>query len=217
VLLDLFSRYVVGWLLAESATAALGQRLISECVEREGITPGTLTLHADRGTQMVALTRSQFLAKLGIVGSHSRPQVSNDNPFSESQFKTTKYHPSFPGRFTGIEHGLQWGREFFPWYNQEHHHSGLAYLTPAQVYRGRAEEVLRAREETLRRAWLAHPERFVNGPPRVQRPPTAVWINPPRDAQNRVTEAEASEEGILRGELGGGSEVPGSVLKGTSA
>ena len=217
VVLDLFSRYVVGWLLAESATAALGRRLIAESVEREGVAPGTLTLHADRGTQMVALTRSQFLAKLGIVGSHSRPQVSNDNPFSESQFKTTKYHPSFPGRFSGIEHGLQWGREFFPWYNQEHHHSGLAYLTPAQVYRGRTEEVLRARERTLQCAWQAHPERFVNGPPRVQRPLAAVWINPPRDTQDTVTEVEGVRGGHSRSDLGAGSEVQGPVLKGTSA
>jgi putative transposase len=181
VLLDLFSRYVVGWLLAEAATAALARRLIAETAERERIEPGTLTLHADRGTQMVALTRSQFLAKLGIVGSHSRPQVSNDNPFSESQFKTAKYHPGFPGRFAGLEHGLSWAREFFPWYNREHHHSGLAYLTPAQVHAGRADEVLRARERTLRRAWQEHPERFVHGPPRVQPPPSQVWINPPKN------------------------------------
>jgi transposase InsO family protein len=186
VLLDLFSRYVVGWLVATSATAALGRRLISECFERQEIVPGSLTVHADRGTQMLALTRSQFLAKLGIVSSHSRPQVSNDNPFSESQFKTVKYHPSFPGRFTGIEHGLDWAREFFPWYNHEHHHSGLAYLTPAQVHRGRTEEVLRVRERTLIRAWKAHPERFVNGLPRIQRPPSEVWINPPRDAHKSI-------------------------------
>jgi len=186
VLLDLFSRYVVGWLIAESATAALGRRLIAECFEREGIVPGSLTVHADRGTQMVALTRSQFLAKLGIVSSHSRPHVSNDNPFSESQFKTVKYHPCFPGRFTGLEHGLDWGREFFPWYNHEHHHSGLAYLTPAQVHTGRAVEALRAREQTLTRAWHAHPERFVNGPPRVLRPPSEVWINPPTDERKSI-------------------------------
>ena len=181
VLLDLFSRYVVGWLIAQSATAALGSRLIAECVEREGIVPGALTVHADRGTQMLALTRSQFLAKLGIVSSHSRPHVSNDNPFSESQFKTTKYHPSFPGRFTNLDHGLDWGREFFPRYNHEHHHSGLAYLTPAQVHAGRTEEILRVREQTLTRAWQAHPERFVNGPPRLKRPPSEVWINPPNE------------------------------------
>lgn len=186
VLLDLFSRYVVGWLIAESATAALGRQLIAECVERQEIVPGRLTIHADRGPQMLPLTRSQFYAKLGIVGSHSRPHVSNDNPFSESQFKTTKYHPSFPGRFTGLEHALDWGRGFFPWYNHEHHHSALAYLTPAQVHRGRTEEVLRAHEQTLMRAWQAHPERFVNGPPRVQRPPSEVWINPPKSDQASV-------------------------------
>ena len=181
VLLDLFSRYIVGWLIARSATAALGRQLITECVERAEIVPGSLSVHADRGTQMLALTRSQFYAKLGIVSSHSRPHVSNDNPFSESQFKTTKYRPSFPGRFTGLEHGLHWAREFVPWYNGEHHHSGLAYLTPAQVHTGRSEEILRARELTLMGAWEAHPERFVNGPPRVQRPPSEVWINPPKD------------------------------------
>jgi putative transposase len=192
VLLDLFSRYVVGWLLAESATAALARQLITECVEREEIAAGQLTIHADRGTQMVPLTRSQFYAKLGIASSHSRPQVSNDNPFSESQFKTTKYHGSFPGRFTGLEHGLGWARQFFGWYNHEHHHSGLAYLTPAQVHRGRTEKVLRAREETLRRAREMHPERFVNGPPRVQRPPTEVWINPPPEELESV--ARGNEE-----------------------
>jgi len=186
VLLDLFSRYVVGWLIAESATAALARQLITECVEREEIVPGRLTVHADRGSQMVPLSRSQFFAKLGIVGSHSRPHVSNDNPFSESQFKTTKYHSSFPGRFTGLEHGLNWAREFFPWYNHEHHHSGLAYLTPAQVHRGLTEEVLRTREQTIMRGWRAHPERFVNGPPRVQQPPSEVWINPPKSDQASI-------------------------------
>ena len=180
VLLDLFSRYVVGWLIAESATAALGRRLIRECAEREEIVPGQLTIHADRGTQMLALTRAQFYAKLGIVSSHSRPHVSNDNPFSESQFKTTKYHSSFPGRFTHLEHGLDWGRGFFPWYNQEHHHSGLGYLTPEQVHTGRTEEILRAREQTMMRAWRTTPDRFVNGPPRISRPPQEVWINPPK-------------------------------------
>lgn len=194
VLLDLFSRYVVGWLLAETATAALARRLITECVEREDIAADQLTIHADQGTQMVALTRSQFYAKLGIASSHSRPHVSNDNPFSESQFKTTKYHASFPGRFTGLEHGLGWGREFFPWYNHEHHHSGLAYLTPAQVHGGRTEEVLRAREETLRQAWETHPERFVNGPPRVQRPPSEVWINPPRHDTAPVATGEEEKQ-----------------------
>jgi putative transposase len=186
VLLDLFSRYVVGWLIAQSATAALARRLVAECCEREGIVPGSLIIHADRGPQMLALTRSQFLAKLGVSSSHSRPHVSNDNPFSESQFKTAKYHPGFPGRFASIEHGLDWGRGFFPWYNHEHHHSGLAYLTPAQVHSGRTAEVIRAREQTLTRAWHAHPERFVNGPPRILRPPSEVWINPPTDERRSI-------------------------------
>ena len=181
VLLDLFSRYVVGWLLAETATAALGARLIEESMKRHGIEAGELTAHSDRGTQMTSLTISQLLGRLGVIPSYSRPHVPDDNPYSESQFKTLKYHPGFPDRFSGLEDGLTHCRTFFPWYNHEHAHSGLGYLTPAIVHRGRVEEELAAREAVLLETWRRHPERFVNGPPRLARPPKEVWINKPAE------------------------------------
>lgn len=180
VILDIFSRYVVGWMIAEQQTSALAKRLIAESFEREGIKEGQLVLHADRGTQMVAQPTVQLCAKLGIIRSHNRPRVSNDNPYSESQFGTAKQHPSFPGKFDGLVSALSWGREFFPWYNEEHHHSGLAYLTPAQVHRGSFEEVLMRRQAALDEAYRRHPERFVKGSPVVERPPSAVWINRPK-------------------------------------
>lgn len=189
VLLDLFSRYVVGWMIAEQANARLARRLISAAVEKEQVVPRQLTLHADRGSQMIAHPVVALCAKLGILRSYNRPHVSNDNPFSESQFGTAKQHSSFPGRFGGIVDALTWGREFFPWYNHEHHHSGLAYLTPATVHHGRVDEVLEQRDRALLRAYETHPERFVRGRPSAPRPPLAVWINPP--------EPEKAEE-ILR-------------------
>jgi len=179
VLLDLFSRYVVGWLLAGEATAQLGSRLIGESMARQGVTEEQLIVHMDRGSQMTAHTFCQFLARLGVVRSYSRPHVPDDNPYSESQFKTVKYHPDFPGRFAGIDHGLGFCRGFFPWYNHEHAHSALGYLTPAIVHAGQAETELKAREEVMLSAWRAHPERFVQGPPRLPRPPREVWINKP--------------------------------------
>jgi len=180
VILDVFSRYVVGWMIAEQQTSALAKRLIAETYEREGIRKGQLVLHADRGTQMVAQPTVQLCAKLGITRSHSRPRVSNDNPYSESHFATVKQHPSFPKSFAGLVAALSWGRELFPWYNEEHHHSGLAWLTPAQVHRGAFEEVLARRQATLDEAYRRNPERFVKGRPIVARPPDAVWINRPR-------------------------------------
>ena len=177
VILDIYSRYVVGWLLAESESATLAERLVKETCEKHGITPAHL--HADRGSPMKSKLLSQLLVELDIERSHSRPHVSNDNPFSESQFKTLKYHPTFPDRFGGLEDGLTFCRSFFPWYNNEHHHSGLAYLTPRQVHYGQADEVLRQRHEVLMAAYRAHPERFVGGPPRVPRLTRAVYINPP--------------------------------------
>jgi putative transposase len=189
VILDIFSRYVVGWMIAEHATAQLAKRLISETITREQVDRDGLTLHADRGSQMIAQPVVSLCAKLGIHRSYNRPHVSNDNPFSESQFGTAKQHPSFPRRFGGIVDALTWGREFFPWYNQEHHHSGLAYLTPATVHHGLVNAVLERRARALQSAYELHPERFVRGRPTVSRPPVAVWINPP--------EREKAEE-ILR-------------------
>ena len=149
VVIDIFSRAVVGWMVAEKETAALAWRLIDETVEKQGIRPGTLVLHADRGTQMTSKTVAQLLADLDVGKSHSRPQVSNDNPFSESQFKTLKYHSSFPGKFVGVDDAVSFCREFFAWYNDEHRHSGIAHLTPNDVHNGRADEQLAARHEVM--------------------------------------------------------------------
>lgn len=193
VVLDLFSRYVVGWMIAERETSSLGKRLIEESLERQQVDPQQLVLHADRGTQMVAQPVVQLCAKLGVTRSHSRPRVSNDNPYSESQFATAKQHPTFPKYFGGLVGALEWGREFFPWYNHEHHHGGLAYLTPAQVHEGRVQEVLAQRQAALDRAYQEHPERFVRGVPEVPRPPRAVWINPPA---NERAEDILRERGI---------------------
>jgi len=181
VILDIFSRYVVGWMVAEHENAKLAQRLIEETYDKQGVEPDSLVLHADRGSPMKAKTTAQLLADLCVERSHSRPHVSNDNPFSESQFKTLKYHPGFPKRFGGSIDTLTFCRSFFPWYNHEHRHSGLLYLTPEQVHYGRADEMLLRRHQVMMQAYQAHPERFVNGPPKPARLPEAVWINPPSD------------------------------------
>jgi len=179
VILDIFSRYVVGWMIAPHESAALAERLIAETCAKYGIQPGQLTLHADRGGAMRSKPVALLLADLGVVKTHSRPYVSNDNPFSEAQFRTLKYCPQFPDRFGSIEDGRAFGQVFFPWYNQEHHHSGLGFLTPAMVHFGQAAIVRAHRERVLAAAYAAHPERFVNGRPQPAELPNAVWINPP--------------------------------------
>ena len=179
VILDIFSRYVVGWMLAPRESAALAERLIAETCAKHGILPGQLTLHADRGGAMRSKPVALLLADLGVTKTHSRPQVSNDNPFSEAQFKTLKYCPQFPERFGSIEDGRAFGQVFFPWYNQQHRHSGLGFLTPAVVHFGQAAAVRTQRQQVLAAAYAAHPERFVNGRPHPADLPTAVWINPP--------------------------------------
>jgi putative transposase len=186
VLLDIFSRYVVGWMLAHRESRALARRLILETCLKEDIVPGQLTLHADRGAAMTSKPVAHLLADLGVTKTHSRPHVSNDNPFSESQFKTMKYQPEFPERFETYEHGHGSCSEFFPWYNNEHHHAGLAYLTPATVHHGRVAEVLAVRQAALDAAFAAHPERFVHRPPQTPRPPEKVWINPPATPVLRI-------------------------------
>jgi putative transposase len=193
VMLDLFSRYVVGWLLAQQENASLAQRLISESCAKQGIESGQLTIHADRGVPMTSKTVAQLLADLGVEKTHSRPRVSDDNPFSESQFKTLKYWPGFPDNFGSAEHARDVCRAFFHWYNHEHHHSGICFLTPAVVHYGRAERVLAERHQVLLAAYHQHPERFVNGPARLQRLPAAVWINPPARAHQGQCASEASE------------------------
>jgi len=179
VLLDLFSRYVVGWMVARTESAGLAKVLIEESVAKHGVEPGTLVLHSERGAPMTSKTLAQLLADLDVTRSFSRPHTSNDNPFSESQFRTTKYEPSFPGRFVTLDDALAWARSFFPWYNHAHHHSGIAFLTPADVYFGRAEAVLARRHTVLLGAYAEHPERFPNGPPKRQVPAPATYINPP--------------------------------------
>jgi putative transposase len=179
VILDVFSRYVPGWMVATAESAALAERLIADTLEKEGIVPGQLVLHADRGTSMRSKPVALLLADLGVERTHSRPHVSNDNPYSESQFRTLKYRPTFPARFGSLEDARAFCREFFGWYNTEHRHSGIGLLTPADVHSGRAAEVTAARSVTLARAYAAHPERFVRQPPQPPQVPTAVWINPP--------------------------------------
>lgn len=180
VILDVFSRYVVGWMLADHESAQLAKRLIAETCDKQNIKPDHLTLHADRGAAMKSKLVAQLLADLSITKTHSRPHVSDDNPFSESHFKTMKYRPDFPERFGSGEDARHFCRTFFDWYNDAHHHSGLLFLTPAQVHYGAATAVLARRQATLDAAHSAHPERFPNGPPRVRELPSEVWINPPQ-------------------------------------
>jgi putative transposase len=181
VILDIFSRYVVGWLLAERENARLAQHLLRETMAKHGIEPGQLTVHQDRGSPMRAKTTKQLLDDLGASRSYSRPRVSNDNPFSESQFGTLKQRPELPDRLGSPQHGRQVMRELFAWYNHEHHHSGIVMLTPAQLHYGLAEQVLAQRHAARLAAYEKHPERFINGPPRLEKLPAEVWINKPAD------------------------------------
>jgi putative transposase len=178
-ILDVFSRYVPGWLIAECESAKLAEQLIAETCAKQGIVPDQLTLHADRGSAMRSKTVALLLADLGVTKTHSRPYVSNDNPYSESQFKTMKYRPDYPDRFGSIQDARAWARPFFHWYNHEHHHSGLALLTPATVHYGQAQTVIDRRQQVLQAAYAAHPERFVRGVPKPPSLPTEVWINRP--------------------------------------
>jgi putative transposase len=182
VILDLFSRYVVGWMVAHRESAALAKKLIEQSCWRQGIAPGELTLHADRGPSMTSKPVALLLSDLGVTKTHSRPYVSNDNPFSEAQFKTMKYRPDFPDRFGSIQDARGHGHVFFPWYNTEHRHSGLGMLTPHEVHYGLAEKRVEARARVLAAAYSAHPERFVGGQPRPPTLPTEVWINRPKAA-----------------------------------
>lgn len=179
VILDVYSRYVVGWLLAEQESAKLAQRLIMKTCAKQGISPDELTLHSDRGGPMKAKTVAQLLTDLGIIKSHSRPHVPDDNPYSEAHFKTLKYQPDFPGHFGSFLEALNWARCFFAWYNHQFYHSSLGLLTPASVHYGQAPLLLEQRQQVLQAAYAAHPERFVRGQPKVATLPKEVWINPP--------------------------------------
>jgi putative transposase len=179
VILDIFSRYAVGWLLAHRECSELAARLIRETCDKQEVRPDQLTIHSDRGPAMKSQTVAQLLAALGVVKSHSRPSISNDNPFSESQFKTFKYQPDFPDRFASYDTALAYCTKFFSWYNDHHYHSGLNMLTPVSVHYGNAEQIVARRNQTLQAAYATHPERFVRGTPTQKPPPQDVWINPP--------------------------------------
>jgi len=184
VILDIFSRYVVGWMVAGRENSGLAQLLIEETCLKQGINPEQLTIHADRGSPMKAKTTAQLFADLGITKSHSRPHVSNDNPFSESQFKTMKYRPEFPKRFGCLEDAKSFCQSFFHWYNQDHRHTGIGLLTPAVVHYGLAKEVIQHRNQILAQVYQVHPERFVRKIPTAPKLPEAVWINPPEKSED---------------------------------
>jgi putative transposase len=187
VILDVYSRYVVGWMIAERESEELAQELIRATCIKQGIRPGQLTLHADNGSAMIAKSVAQLLIDLDVVKSHSRPHVSDDNPYSEAQFKTLKYRPDYPERFGCLSDAHVWAQAFFAWYNQEHHHTGLGLLTPMVVHSGQAELVCQKRQHVLDLAYAAHPERFVRHAPVSAQLPMAVWINPPKPACKRAT------------------------------
>ena len=194
VVLDVFSRYVVAWMLAHRESGELATRLFDQAAEHHHIEPGQLTVHSDRGSAPTAKTLAQLYADLGMERSLSRPHVSDDNPFSEAQFKTMKYAPGYPPRFGSYEHARSWCRHFFLWYNTEHRHSGIAYLTPATVHYGQADATLETRRRVLAKAQTANPERFVHGAPSPQPLPAEVWINPPEDrARTELQTCEAAK------------------------
>jgi putative transposase len=188
VILDIYSRYVVGWMVAAREAASLAERLLADTIAKQHIQPGQLTVHADRGSSMTSKPVALLLADLGVTKSHSRPKVSNDNPYSESQFKTLKHHPTFPQRFGSIQDARAFCQGFFGWYNFEHRHSGIGLLTPADVHHGRGEQITAARGAVLQQAYAAHPERFVRKQPTPPQLPGAVWINQPLDP-NRAASA----------------------------
>ncbi len=181
VVIDIYSRYVVGWMLARTERAKLAEALLADSIANQGVSAGQLTIHADRGTSMASKPVAFLLADLGVTKSHNRPHCSNDNPYSESHFRTLKYRPAFPARFGCFEDALAFCRRFFRWYNTDHRHSGIGFHTPADVHYGRAELVRAQRGLVLDAAYAAHPERFVRKPPAPPALPTVAWINKPDD------------------------------------
>ncbi|MDP9286042.1 MAG: IS3 family transposase [Actinomycetota bacterium] len=179
VILDVFSRYAVGWTVQHRESAELAKALIAQATAQQAIEPSTLTVHADRGSSMTSKPVAFLLADLGVLKTHSRPYTSTDNPYSEAQFKTLKYRPGFPARFDSIEHARAFCRSFFDWYNHQHRHSGIGLMTPATVHHGQAEQTHAARRAVLDAAYAATPERFVRRPPRPPALPTGAWINKP--------------------------------------
>jgi putative transposase len=192
VILDVFSRFVVGWTIAERESASLAKALIAETCARQGIQPDQLTIHADRGSSMTSKPVAFLMADLGVTKTHSRPHVSNDNPYSEAQFKTLKYQPDYPELFGCRQDARLWAKDFFDWYNYEHHHTALALLTPADVHYGRAQIVIQQRQQVLQAAYQKNPERFVKGLPIPPQLPEAVWINPPKPARKQEEPSPSS-------------------------
>jgi putative transposase len=183
VILDIFSRYAVGWMVATRESAVLAEKLIAATAAKQGISRGQLTIHADRGSSMTSKPVALLLADLGVTQSHSRPHVSNDNPYSEAQFKTLKYRPGFPRRFGSIEAARAHCQHFFGWYNNQHRHGGLGLHTAADIHYGRAAAVQAGRAHVLTSAYHAHPERFVRKPPAPPDLPGTTWINPPMEKE----------------------------------
>lgn len=204
VLLDVFSRLVVGWLVAERESASLATRLIAESCARQNIEPGKLIIHADRGPAMRSKLLAQKMADLGVTKSHGRPHVSDDNPFSEAQFKTLKYRPDFPDYFESLRHAEIHGQDFFPWYNQEHHHVALGLMTPHDIHYGLAQEKWNRRAAALAAKYAAHPERFPRGLPTPPPLPVAAWINKPVSATAPAEPADQrAPQGAQAGEAVG--------------
>lgn len=191
VVLDLFSRYVVAWMVSRKENSALAQQLMDEATHRYSIQPNQLTIHQDRGSPMIAHRYIDLMGELGVTLSHSRPRVSNDNAFSEAQFKTQKYQPDYPKRFDNAAHANQWCGEYFDWYNFSHHHSGLSGFTPEQVFTDSYKDIALVKQGALDRRFLANPERFVHGRPTVTMPPEKVFINrvSPEELEAGVSDA----------------------------
>ena len=182
MIIDIFSRYCVGWTVKERENAHVATALIKHAVSTQKIERDRLTVHADRGSSMRSKPVAFLLADLGISKSHSRPYTSTDNPFSEAMFKTTKYRPEFPDRFGTLQEATAFFRQFIDWYNNQHRHSGIGMMTPAAMHSGKAPEIRCKRAAVLEAAYRANPERFVKGLPVPHKLPTAVWINKPEEA-----------------------------------
>jgi len=205
LVLDLFSRMIVGWMLAHRESGDLACDLFAQAYDQQGVEPGQLTVHADRGSAPAAKTLAQLHADLGIERSFSRPHVSNDNPFSESGFKTMKYSPGYPDRFGSYSDALSWCQSFVPGYNSEHRHSSLEYLTPEAVHYGEGDARLAQRQKVLEEAYQRNPERFVRGAPVVATLPRAVWINPPEDRSQ--AHLATARKAPLPGAIASGDEI----------
>lgn len=197
VILDIFSRYAVGWMVATREGAELAKHLIGETCQRQDIDKDALIIHSDRGPAMTSKAVALLMADLGVTKSLNRPYVSNDNPYSESQFKTLKYQPTFPESFGSIEDARAFCQRFFDWYNNEHYHSGIALMTPAMVHYGLAENCNRSRQDVLSQAYQQHPERFVRGLPKTLELPKAAWINPPKPAEKKLPVTAAEDTNII--------------------